>query len=58
MPMLTTVLMRSPVAPCQWPSRTSVTKARICSHTLRTSGITSLPSTIIGSRPTFRSATW
>ncbi len=57
MPMLTTYLMRLPVAPFHWPRRTVSAKSPICRSTLRTPGITSLPSTLIfacGSR--FRSA--
>ena len=59
MPMLTTYLMRLPVNPLCSPLRTLSANADIFARTLRTSGMTSLPSTsTLASGSQLRSAVW
>ena len=58
MPTLTTVRMRSPVAPVQSPVRTRSAIAPIRSSTSWTSGTTSWPSTSITASRGARRAVW
>ena len=58
MPMLTTFLIRLPVWPVHWPSRTRLANPAILSRTACTSGTTFLPSTTIEAPIGARRATW
>ena len=58
MPMLTTFLMRLPVWPVHWPSRTRLANPAILSSTACTSGTRFFPSTTIEAPLGARRATW
>lgn len=58
MPRLTTSVMGLPVKPFHAPERTEFTKTSSWPSTAFTSGITSLPSTMIGVEDRLRRATW